>query len=301
MPSSSYTAIKISKGVLFLAQDPIAKDLLPEGAAQWTERLLVAVGIVKPWELALMRQAWFRKFAAAAERRTMPGQSLYMALRKRFFHDEVKDAIVSGATQVLVVGAGFDTLCTRLAPEYPAAAFVEVDRPGTHAAKKAGVEAIGAVCPNLHFLGVDLAKTSLDEVLDLLEYWDKKKTTVVVAEGVLMYLEESAVSRFLEAVENNTIAGSRLLFSYLRADDKGRIRAGKLSFMTKIPLMMVGEVWRWGVKEGELEELARRHGFELDPSPDRCDLHRRYLESAGQGDIPEFTVEFVAVANRLPK
>jgi O-methyltransferase involved in polyketide biosynthesis len=150
-------------------------------------------------------------------------------------------------------------------------------------------------------LGVDLATTRLDDVLSQLEYWDKEKTAVVVAEGVLMYLEEHAVSRFLEDVENNTVAGSRLLLSYLRADDKGRIQAGKLSFMTKVPLMMIGEPWRWGVREGELEELVRRHGFELDNSRDRCDLRRRYLESTGISDVPEFDVEFVAVANRLPK
>ena len=123
MPSHrpSYTAIKISKGILILAQDPSAKDLLPKGAAQWTERLLIAAGIVKRWELSMMRQVWFRNFAAFIERHTMPGQSVYLALRKRFFDDEVRDAIGSGATQVLAIGAGFDTLCARLAGEHPAA------------------------------------------------------------------------------------------------------------------------------------------------------------------------------------
>jgi methyltransferase (TIGR00027 family) len=296
----SYTAIKVSKGTLFLAQDPVAKDLLPKGAAEWTERLLVAAGIVRPWELSLMRQEWFRKLAAFAERHTMPGQSLYMALRKRFFDDEVRDAIANGAPQVLVVGAGFDTLCARLAPEHPDVIFVEIDQPGTHAVKKAHVETIGAARRNLHFSGVDLATTSLDEVLSRLEYWDEAKPAVVVAEGVLMYLGEDPVSRFLEAIEHNTISGSRLLFTYLRADKKGKIQAGKLSFMTKIPLMMIGEPWRWGVKEGELEEFMQRHGFELDHSPDRCDLRRRYLESTGLGDLPKFGIEFVAIAHRLP-
>ena len=302
MPSHrpSYTAVKISKGILFLAQNPTTKELLPKGAAEWTERLLIAAGIVKRWELAMMRKVWFRNFAALVERHTMPGQSLHMALRKRFFDDEVRGAIGSGATQVLVVGAGFDTLCARLAIDCPAVTFIEVDQPGTHAAKKANVEVIGAARGNLRFLGVDLATTSLDEALAHLGCWDRGKMSVVVAEGVLMYLGEDAVSRFFKAVQRSTGDGSRLLFTYLHADESGRVQAGKLSFMTKIPLMVIGEPWRWGVKEGEIGDFVERHGFHLVMAPERCDLHRRYLESAGRSDAPKAGIEFVAVAEKRP-
>lgn len=42
-----------------------------------------------------------------------------------------KAAIEQGARQVLVLGAGFDTLCLRLAPQYPHVRFFEVDHPAS--------------------------------------------------------------------------------------------------------------------------------------------------------------------------
>jgi methyltransferase (TIGR00027 family) len=260
---------------------------------------MIEAGFLKPWELSLMGKSLAKKLSSFLERHTMAGASLHVALRKRFMDEETRYAITDGATQVLAVGAGFDTLCLRLAAEFPRVAFVELDHPGTLTRKRAVVEAMGDLRPNLHFVGVDLADSSLDESLTRREFWNREASSVVVAEGLLMYLKESAVSALLEGVRRSTAQGSRLLFTFMRADEKGRIYGGKLSFLTRISLALIGEPWRWGVGEGELDDFLESRGFELDKSPNRCNLRQRYLEPVGLGHLPLGDIERVAVAVRI--
>jgi methyltransferase (TIGR00027 family) len=231
------------------------------------------------------------------ERHTMDGASLHVVLRKRFMDDETRRAIREGARQVLVVGAGFDTLSVRLAAQFPEVNFVEVDQPDTHEVKRRGIDALGDLRPNLKLLGVDLGSTRLEEALSSVDAWQRRAKSVVIAEGVLMYLTESAVTTFLTAVHSMTGAGSRLLFTYMRTDDKGRIYGGKLAFLTRLSLKMIGEPWRWGVREGGLEDFLSERGFHL-VDPERCDLKSRYLEPAGLAERPLGDVEFVAIAEK---
>jgi len=114
----SHTAIKIARGMSFLGRTPPYAELLPPGAAEWTERLALAAGILRPWMIRLYGSGLFGAISRASDRRVMPGQLLGSTLRKRFVDDRVREAIDGGAAQVLVVGAGFDTLALRLAPEH---------------------------------------------------------------------------------------------------------------------------------------------------------------------------------------
>lgn len=292
----SRTAVKIGNGLVAIAQNPRMAPVLPKGAAETSERLMTRTGLLKPWELSLYRKQWFRNFLSFMERHTLPGGSLSIAVRKRFFDDEARAAIKAGVTQVLVVGAGFDTLAVRLASELPEVFFVEIDHPPTHEVKRRGVEALGACRSNLHLLGVDLTSTSLEDALASLDGWQSNALSAVLAEGVLMYLEESAVSSFLDSVHRITSKESRLIFTTLSCDDKNRVWAGKLSFLMRVSLRLMGEPWLWGIREQELGNLLERHSCRLESLPADEELRRRYLVPAGLGDEPLGNVERLAIA-----
>ncbi len=149
-----------------------------------------------------------------------------VGLRKRFMDDEIRAALAGGTTQVLVVGAGFDTTCMRLAAEFEDRLFVEIDHPSTHASKRAGVEALGMMRPNLRLLAADLATTTLAKALAQLEPpgWDGEARTIVVAEGLFMYLLRSDEERFFMAVSELTGPGSRVAFTYMRGGRQNRLR-----------------------------------------------------------------------------
>ena len=61
-------------------------------------------------------------------------------MRKRWIESRVRAAIADGASQLVVLGAGFDTLGVRLAVERPDFRVVEIDHPATLAVKRSVVE-----------------------------------------------------------------------------------------------------------------------------------------------------------------
>lgn len=294
----SLTAQRIARGILYLAADEGVAALLPPSCVEATERLLAAAGLITPRQVSLIRKPWLVRIFGSIERLTTPGVGLKIAVRKRFLDDETRRAISDGATQVLVVGAGFDTLCQRLALEFPNVQFVEVDHPGTHGVKRMAVEKTGAAAPNLHLLAADLAAESLADALSR-SPWQSDAPSVVVAEGVLMYLDASAISALLTAVKDNTSPGSRLLFTYMQPDAKGRPWAGSFSSLTRTTLRLLGEPWRWAIRRDEAPEFFKRHGYLYDESPELYDFRRRYLEPAGLADRALAEIELVALARTV--
>ena len=250
--------------------------------------------------VSLIRAPWYQTFVRKLAERMAPGQMLHMVLRKRFFDDEVRDAIDSGATQVLVVGGGYDTLCFRLAAKHPEVTFLELDHPPTHREKSRAVEAMGVTRPNLRLQGVDLGERALTEVLTESEAWDAEATSVVVAEGVLMYLGLDEVEAFLAAVSSSTGAGSRLLFSYLHEAELKRVFRGWLGTALNYSLHLVGEPFRWGVTDEGIEPFLSAHGYRILGDDTRYDLKKRYLEPVAKGDQPVSRLERVVAVEALP-
>lgn len=295
----SHTAFRISLSLPLLAQDPVLGDLLPAGAAEATVRLLHGAELLDTDSLEEFGRGPRARTGLVVERHLIRGQLLYLGLRKRLVDDEVREALGSGARQVLVVGTGFDTLGLRLARAHPSVLFVEIDQRSTLEAKRAGARTLGGIPPNLHWLDVDLASESLASVLEDRTTWGSDERSVVVAEGLLMYLPPAAVSRFLETVRRRTGPGSRLVFSYLRPDPRGHPYMGKIGPLIRAALRMVGEPLRWAIADEDLPAFLLNHGFLLDASPGRVDLEERYLVPAGLGGRPLGGIERLAVAERI--
>ncbi len=66
--------------------------------------------------------------------------------------------------QVLVLGAGYDTMGWRLAPEFAGVDFFEIDHPATARLKAKGIGAMGPR-DNLHLIAEDLGERRLVDVL----------------------------------------------------------------------------------------------------------------------------------------
>jgi methyltransferase (TIGR00027 family) len=204
------------------------------------------------------------RFYTAAER-LMPGAYAGLAARKVFMNDAVLAAIEAGARQVLVVGAGFDTLCLRLAPRHEAVRFVELDHPATSAAKRRGVEAEGCP-PNMTMIEADLTQHRLSEVMRQHQPWDPEATSVVVAEGLLMYLSDAETRDLFDQVAACVPAGSRLAFSHL-LDLHAQSRLARAS------LHLLGEPWKHGITRPDLPDYVEALGWSVlqqdDPRTNR--------------------------------
>lgn len=291
----SRTAPKVGAAILYVAQDPRYAALLPPGVVDETERLLIAAGALKPWHLKLARKRWYRWLIEAMVRKMAPGHLVYLLLRKRVVQDEVEAALADGATQVLMLGAGMDTLCLRLAPEHPEVTFVEVDHPASQGMKREAIDRLSAGRPNLHLVPLDLETGDLAETLGTLPGWRNDAPTVVAAEGLLEFLTPETVDRVFESVVSATAPGSRFFFTYTHVDETGRVRFGNVPRLQGTMLKVSGEGLHWGVREGELEAFLEARGCHLFNGPERTDLAARYLAPVGL-DGPLGGIEFVALA-----
>lgn len=293
---ASQTALKISRLVLYVANDPRRAGLLPSGAAEATEALLRAAGVLQDWQVRAYRSDGFRSMLDWAERRLLPGQTTHVALRKRVLEDETRAAIEAGASQVLVVGAGFDTLALRLARARPHVRFVEIDHPATQSLKRHALDQLDPP-PNLCLHPADLGATPLPDALDELG-WDRSARGVVVVEGVLMYLGEHEVADFLRGAAEALGPGSRLLGTILLPDEHGKPELGRLAWLTRASLSALGEPLRWTATLGTLATQLAETGFRMRTEPGRVDLRLRYLVPAGLDELPLSTGERAFIADR---
>ena len=136
---ASATARLIAAATVLCAYDAAAADLVAPGAAGWCEEFL-STSRADRWLRASRRSAATRAMWRLLERATHPGIVRHWMLRKRWIESRVRAKIAAGASQVVVLGAGLDTLGVRLASERPDLRVVEIDHPATLAVKRSVVE-----------------------------------------------------------------------------------------------------------------------------------------------------------------
>jgi O-methyltransferase involved in polyketide biosynthesis len=138
----SMTARKVALNIVTLGAKPGMDNVLPPGIVDSTAEMLIASGAVGPKTIRLARS---RRMVSVYEwfDWMLPGQFEAFGYRKAFCERQVRDGIGGGATQILVLGAGYDTMGWRLAPEFPDVNFFEIDHPATARLKARGIETMG--------------------------------------------------------------------------------------------------------------------------------------------------------------
>lgn len=244
---ASETAQLIALATLMLAADPARRHLVAPGAEEYSNLFLQ----LHPRSRRLAR--WFqtslgRRLWGLVEGLAWPGITEHFWRRKNWIEARVRAALAEGWERVVVPGAGLDTLALRLAPEFPAVDFVELDHPATRRLKlKALASAQYQTPPNLRFLEADLTRAALPAELSA-----DRKSSFVVAEGLLMYLPPATVREFLGSVAD--LARPRLVFSFMRND---RV----LGSLVQLKLKLRGEPFLWSAEPAELPAFLAECGL----------------------------------------
>jgi methyltransferase (TIGR00027 family) len=267
----SRTARKVALNVVTLGSKGGMEEVLPPGIVDATAELLVESGAVGRGAVRFSRSRMAVGIYLAFDW-MMPGQFEAFAHRKAFCEWQVRKGIATGASQVLVLGAGYDTLGWRLAPEFVDVDFFEIDHPATARLKAKGIEGMGQRA-NLHLLAEDLGQRQLVDILQANATWDLKARTVIVAEGLLMYLTPEAVRTLFQQCAAVTGAGSRIAFSYVGTRTNGRPDAGPWTWLVLRILNVTGEPWLWSMQPDELGPFLKANNWLIAPeqvnSPDR--------------------------------
>src|SRR5207244_2880132 len=133
---ASRTSIVVAALRAFGAREP---DLSVRNPDTLAERLLTADDLQLIREHPVAR-ALNEDYQKGRQNREVAGMSNLMLVRTRFVDDRMKQALENGATQVVILGAGFDTRAYRFAGLLRDRRLFEVDYRSTQQLKKRRLE-----------------------------------------------------------------------------------------------------------------------------------------------------------------
>ena len=241
------------------------------------------------------------KFANGAMNIFIPGMFAHYVVRKMFIEKQVRKTLESGITQAVVVGAGFDTLALRLATDFPAVSFLEIDHPSTQKVKikitEACLHSSESVPQNFTFTAADLTSESLNNVLQRAGY-NSALPGIFIIEGVLMYLSQQQVAQVFAAIKQSTAQKSMCIFTFMEKDSQGRIGFGKSNLQAvNTWLKLKNEPFRWGLAPQEISAFLETEGWKLSTLSTYEDLCAA-LKNAQVIDSSPASGEHVALAVR---
>ncbi|HYG09858.1 MAG TPA: class I SAM-dependent methyltransferase, partial [Pyrinomonadaceae bacterium] len=254
------------------------------------------------WLREALRRKSMRALFAALERLTLPGIQLHYALRKLYLEETARAAITGGVRQVVIFGAGYDTLALRLHETFPGVQFIETDHPATQQRK---LHALAAARPgartqpatNLHFLPLDLTRRRLAETLLNFDAYQPDAPTLFIAEGLLMYLAPGEVDELFQTIRDCGSASYRFAFTFMEPQSDGRVNFLTRSRVVDAWLDWRREFFKWGIRRGELPAYLAARGFALREIATGETFRRRYLEPESLAHLPLAAGEYVCIAD----
>jgi methyltransferase (TIGR00027 family) len=240
------------------------------------EGFTTARGFSDPAVRSLLSPGWelMRRLTARGLRRAKPeararalSQLDALPLRVLAIDAELLDAVRSGCTQVVILGAGLDTRAYRLEGLGGVDVF-EVDHPATQAYKRRKAEALRPLARSLTHVAVDFERESLSDRLRSSGF-KPDRATAWVSEGVVLYLTDAALRASLDAVASLSAPGSVLIVQYhepAKATRQRRLllaywREPQIGLHTRVT--MHAEIARVGfevVRDSDPMEWAARFG-----------------------------------------
>jgi len=209
-------------------------------------------------------------------------------VRTRFIDDRLQSAIRSGAAQVVILGAGFDTRAYRFRALLEKTSVIELDNPATQAIKKKRIHDIfGAPPPNVTYASIDLARDKLSNILGGAGFYSTAKT-FFIWEGGSMYQTEASVRQVLGDIARSA-EGSSLVMDFALRDAVLRARKDPASPQERFDAAW-GEPWLFGIPEDhDAKAFFRELGFETVEmlEADSPTALRRYLTHRDQTIVGE--------------
>lgn len=193
-----------------------------------------------------------------------------MLVRTRFIDDALARAIADGTTQVVILGAGFDSHAYRCQSLLAHVRVFEVDRPMTQSFKKERVRTVlGGPPANLTYVPIDFQHDDLLTIMKRHGY-DPTQRTFFILEGVTMYVPEESVRATLRFVASHP-PGSSIVFDFVYRPmidlianiDLNTMPAAAREFVNRFMDLIKDEPWVFGIPVGGEREFVATCGLTL--------------------------------------
>ena len=210
------------------------------------------------------------------------GMADLIALRTAAIDAAVRDAIAGGATQLVILGAGYDGRAWRM-PELAGVSVFEIDHPATQLDKRAHLSELPPTTAVVSFISIDFERESVGAVLDRAGH-DPASPTCWIWEGVVMYLSRDAMRTTLADIAGRSAPGSTLIVNYHTAHRR---------FLARLIFRLIGEpqISAWTPEEmaGDLRSVD----FILHEDSGMADWNDRFAR--GQAKVERGSYMRVAI------
>lgn len=248
----SSTALLIAAAMVLLRQDAETSALVSPTTAELGERVLGSYSLATKGLRWSIQQRAISPLAEWIERLTIPGILRHYALRKKCLADLARAALDRGASQTVVLGAGFDGCALELAREYRQARFWEIDHTATQRWKARILGENGSA--HVELIPADLSQAALPAKALFATHFDPEASTFWIAEGILMYLPEKVVQALIGAIQSLTTTGA-IAFSFMEKRNDGCIRFRRQSQLVDRWLSRSREPFLWSASRSEVTAL----------------------------------------------
>jgi methyltransferase (TIGR00027 family) len=217
--------------------------------------------LIRPSFKMLARSRWLANPTMRAVGFWAPGAQEFLTIRARLSDDIAGEMAANGLKQIVLLGAGFDTMSLRIEDVLRDVTIFEVDHPATQSVKRKVMEHIG-VPANLRFVAVDFERDDFVEKLRQAGFAPDRHTLVVWM-GVTYYLTAQAMTRALCQIHTLGSAGMRFVFDYmLKEVVHGASRNGDARGKARIAARL-GEPWLFGLDPAMVGDYLAAFNFKL--------------------------------------
>jgi len=190
-----------------------------------------------------------------------------IALRTTAIDAAVRDAIAGGATQLVILGAGYDGRAWRM-PELAGVRVFEVDHPATQGDKRTHLSELPPAIGLVSFVPIDFERESFVGVLDRAGH-QRASPTCWIWEGVVMYLTRDAMRATATGIAGSSAPGSTLIVNYHMAHRR---------FFARLIFRLIGEPQISAWTPVEMAADLRSVGLEVREDSGMADWNNRFAQ-----------------------
>ncbi len=230
--------------------------------------------LIKPHFKLLARSRWLATLTLRAMNVWAQGAQEFLTARPQLADDIAAETAAEGLEQIVLLGAGFDTMSLRIKEALRNVTIFEVDHPATQAVKREVIGRIGAP-ENLRFVAVDFEQDDFVEKLREAGIV-KERRSLIVWMGVTYYLTTQAMARALSQIATLGGAGMRLIFDYMLEEVVDGTTQNRDALSKARIVARLGEPWLFGLKPAEVGDYLSAFDFRLLKDFDADELRARY-------------------------
>jgi methyltransferase (TIGR00027 family) len=207
----------------------------------------------------------------------MPGMYEYIMARTAFIDHIVEQALRENFSQIVFLGAGYDTRPYRFKDLIKDTRIFELDIHTTQHHKMKLLQQNNIAIPGeVTFVSINFNTETLEDVLSKAGY-KKDQKNLFIWEGVTYYLSPKAVDDTLYFIKSTSSVGSTVCFDYGARWPEVLEAYGVKKLRETMSTDYSGEATGFGIERGGIESFLSDRGFKIIDHFTAEDIERKFL------------------------